>query len=170
MSTASSPPMDTSELPLSTAVDSVNADVSTTESQNVPCDHLTTHDLTEPHSGPEHELQTFPPEASVMECAITVTEIESNVVKESEETKTTECNEQSESSIESEKTTEEPAVDSSEVIVQDNEEMPKEETVELNDIAEDDSEASKGTSDDCCGDEIMNGDQKQHEMKSCDEK
>lgn len=163
-SPASSPLMENSELPLSTAVHSVPAEVSTTEFQNVPSDNLTTHGLTEEHSGQENVLQAMP-EDSVVEGAVPVTEeMVVDVDKETEETKTTEDNEQTESSEESEKKTEEPTVVSSEIT------EPKEEIEKINDIAEAEIELPKGMADELCGNEVMNGDQKQHESKSCDEK
>lgn len=162
-------PLTTNSKPLSTTVHSVTANVST-EVESVSSDNLTTLELVKKHSGQEHEVQASP-EESVMDCPVTVTaEIVGDVGEDTEETKTTESNEQCGSSKESENKTEEPTVVSGEVTVQNNDVKPKEKTVKLNDLAEAELEASKGTSDELCGDDVMNGDQKQHEIKSCDEK
>lgn len=153
------------ELPLSAAVHSAPGDGSTTEFENVPSVHLTTSDLTETHSGLEHVLQTSDaPEEIVIESSVKVTAEIEDVVKEIEETKPTEDSEQSESSKGSEKKTDEPTVVSSEVIEQDTEEKPKEDILKINDIAEAELE-EKDTSDELCRDEIINGDQTQHEIK-----
>lgn len=164
VSTAISPVTANSEHTLSTAVHSVTVNVSTTEFQHVPFDHLTTHDLTEKLSGQEHEQQTSPPEASVTECSMSTTEIVGDVITDFEETKTTDSNEKRESDTETENKTEEPTLISSEVIVQDSEEKLKEETGNLNAEAD----TLKGTSDENTGDEVINGDQKQDVIKYCD--
>lgn len=156
--------MTNSELPLSTAITPDTVDVSTTEFQNVPSDCLATHGVTGKHSDQEHELQTSP-EASVVECSVIVTEeIVVDVDRETEEPKTTENNEKSDSSKESEEKTEEPTV----VSCAENE--LKEETDKLNYIEGAEIEPAKGASDELCGDEIMNVEQKQSESTSCDEK